>query len=266
MWHVSSPAKCHTKSKRTTKMFKVANAGAFERHRAKCKLHKESAFSASLAYVVHDSSPDPASADNWVLSLLLATMLGYLYTRRFDLTVLGFLVHYMFDHVVFVAWSSWSHNKYHSIAKTHSRDTPQFFDPIVFSLALFTTWYTFDYGAWAGSLPSHSALPVSYIAVVLACSISGHARLYWVGAIILTAVVWLVYIFERANNPNTHARSELTRAGAATAIVLFQHCIGFVQPVAGWFFHNALVSLLVQLWVVSVMCFIAAHRAYIATE
>ena len=107
----------------------------------------ESVFTGVLAHCWRNLHPDCDGLDRWHLTLVLATVLAYLYIRRAAYVAIGFLVVYVLTYAFYYCVKRWTCGTSASIAYTHTQDRELLTDPLLFTATLFTAWYIIDYSA-----------------------------------------------------------------------------------------------------------------------
>lgn len=197
----------------------------------------------AVAHVLRDQHVDPAGYDQWYLSIVLTTLLAYLYLRRWEAVLFGFVVWYVFENLVWLAICYSSHGMGMHLKSVESRDRELIADPAVFAMALLLALYAFEYSFLANGAGASPPLPLSTAdllraaVVIVPASWSGFIRLYWLLFGALLAIVWIVF------TTDSGSAYQLWLALRATGTVGFVFA-WFVRPISRHFLYNALFALL----------------------
>ena len=216
--------------------------------------------SGTLTYMTNEGHPDRLGLDQWMMLIVLGTILGYLQLRSYGAVIAIFFFYYMAENIVFYAWRAFTRNKECSIAKTHKRDSELLLDPLIFLISLFVAWYMIDYSAIGYGVGRNRQVArdnvnvARAVLIICTCFLCGYQKLYWITALLLLAITWIFHL--ALATPYSLWLSVRTSI-VIGALFLF----GFLRPFRGYFFHNALCSLFSLLWFTSMVHFISINQA-----
>lgn len=217
---------------------------------------------AAIAHVLRDKHYDPVGYDQWYLAIVLATTLSYLYLRRWPLVLIGFVVWYTFENLMWYSVGIASRGLRNNLRATESRERELLIDPVVFLLTLAISVYIFDYSVVSLGAGATDMLPAvlsnadwirAAIVVVLACW-SGFIRTFWITLVLLLAAIWIIFAVD-SGSP-----LQLWLAVRASGVVIFYYA-WFIRPIARHFLYNALFAVMYVLLVVSIVDISQTMRA-----
>lgn len=212
---------------------------------------RESRFVAALAHLLHDMHPDPYGYDQWYLAIILATALGYLYTRNVLLVIVIYAVWYFFENFVWFSIGHFSRGARRHLHAAESRDRELIVDPVVFALALATNVYVFEHSFVRTLLGEIPPVPidtlqfVSGAVVAFVASCAGYPHAFWWMLAATLAAIWIVFAFD-----STHEKLVLA---LTASIITVYHFLWFVRPIARHFLYNALYAIFAMGLIVSVV-------------
>lgn len=226
-------------------------AKTFKERQHEAEKRRQSRFVAAIAHLVHDMHPDPAGFDQWYLAIVLATVLGFLYTRDVFLVIIVFSAWYFFENFVWLSLGHFSEGVHRHMHAAESHDRELIIDPIVFALALATAWYVFEVSFVRQLIGDVPVVPISGgellagVFVALVSSFSGFPRAFWWMLFGTLAAIWIVYAFDTSD-------LKLVLAITASATTLYFY-LWFVRPIARHFLYNALYAALTLSLIVSIV-------------
>ena len=236
--NISETEKVHKPPPRTAVKIDP-NAPTLQSFLHKAKLDKESQFSAIVGYRLKETHYDARGYDQTMLTIVLATFLGFLYTRSWQIVGIGFIIWFLFESIVWFLIPVFSTAiKYH-LHSVESRDYEPLLDWLFFVIALFFAICAIEFSllnSGAGSIPpmnfpSSGSDWAAAIAVVLVSLLSAYQPIYFLSALLLFGTIWIVYLFDQTDFHFWTA----VRATLATAYFY----IWFQRPIAFHFAFNA---------------------------
>ena len=190
---------------------------------------------ATIVHIMADRKMAESDADPFYLTLLLVTFMVYLYTRRWEWALVGFLVYYTVENVLFFAARTFDSYVGRWVLQHQSRTDELLTDPIIFALALLVAAYVFDASAF--SVAAVPAGAIRTLAVSLAALASMFSRIFYLSLALLLATVWVVYFTQTA----VPGALEQALAATITAIGLY---LWFLRPINCHYVFNAVYALL----------------------
>jgi len=215
------------------------NAPTLQSFLHSAKNNHQSQFSAIVGFRLRETHYDSRGYDQTMLTIVLATFLGYLYTRSWQIVGIGFILWFLFESIVWFLIPVFSQAiKYHLHA-VESRDYEPLLDWLFFVIGLFFAICVIEFSllnSGAGSIapmnfPSSAGDWAAAIAVVLVSLLSAYQPIYFLSAILLFATIWIVYLFDQTD---FHYWTAI-RATLATAYFY----LWFLRPIAFHFAFNA---------------------------
>lgn len=241
--NISESEKIHKPPQRTAVKIDP-NAPTLQSYLHKAKnVDKESAFSAIVGYRLRETHFDARGYDQTMLTVVLATFLGYLYTRSWQIVGIGFIFWFLFESIVWFLIPVFSNAIKKHLHAVESRDYEPLLDWLFFVIALFFAICAIEFSllnAGAGSIP-----PMNFpdtggdwaaaIIVVLVSLLSAYQPIYFASALLLFGTIWIVYLFDQTD---FHMWMAL-RATLATGYFY----LWFLRPIAFHFAFNAAFSI-----------------------
>jgi hypothetical protein len=217
----------------------------------------ESRWLAAFACAVRRYHPDLMGYDRWMLSLVLGTMLGYLYFRSTSVLVTLFLVYLVVEILVFAVFVYFTRNTMADIRMTHARgELVHLLDPFIFALSFFAAWYLVDYslvhaGLGQHHVEKHRSWWRGIVVVSVAFALSGHWKISGWSFVIVLATIWLVHATSGIGHHHS-AHYSLRVSECATGIVVFFYAC-FIRPIGRHYSNNAFAALLLFLILSSIL-------------
>lgn len=221
---------------------------------SECDSARESRMNGFIAYVMRTKHPEAFGFDQWVLTLALATIIGYLYFRSFWLVIIAFVVYRFFETLLFVSLCFATRTRTSYVARSYYLGHSQWMDVLVMLCSLFLAWYIIDYsviGAGAGhslkSVMHHSSQLTSITVLAVTLLTSWHWRIYFWSVLAILSTVWFMHFFVTQHDNQQYSRWVAERA---TFIVLFFY-VGFVRPIVLHYFNNFVFTFLAAVFFTS---------------
>jgi hypothetical protein len=225
-----------------------------ERHNA-CKRRGEHVFYAALTHAIRDCHCDPYGHDQWLLALVLSTVLAYQFFHRWEVVLLIFIVLYVTNIAFFMLMRRATRSTTASVTNCHTLASELLTDPLLFAFTLFVAWYVIDHTVvgWHAHGPTEWWRATLVVGVSL---FSGHSYLYWWVLIALLLTIWATHLFCVATTHSVHLHEKSLAISASATIISCFVFIGFVRPICHHFMQNALWVLFFALFFSSAIQFI----------
>jgi len=213
----------------------------------------ESEFSAKVKYVLFDAHFDPRGYDQCNLTIVLATFLGYLYSRNLLAVLIGFAAWFVYESVVWFFVPMFSPTIKRHLTVVESRDNEPVIDWILFMLSLATAWYILELTlvgeGWRNSAPAdfpdNWAQWLALIVVVLVSLLSAFPDIFYLSAGLTLAAIFGVYFLNQSD-------FQLWTSLLAGVTVVYFYA-WFKNPIAFHFVWNASFALFSALFITSLV-------------
>lgn len=221
------------------------------RHEAKELMQSE--YSATVAFLLKDTHFDPRGYDQTMLTIVLSTFLGYLYTRNWQFSVVGFIAWFLLESFVWFLLPFFSPVIKKHVEWVESRDFEPLLDWVFFIASLFLSLCVIEFSLvnnGAGSIvpldfPSTSGEWVGAIVVLLVSLLSSFGPLYYISFGLLQLAIWITYF-------SLGTELQLWIAIRASVATLY-YFVWFRNPIAFTFTFNAAFSLAAAAFVTSLI-------------
>lgn len=222
-------------------------------YKHKAAKEKQSEFSAIVGYRLKETHFDPRGYDQTMLTIVLATVLAYIYTRSWQIVGIGFIVWFLFESVVWFLVPAFSRAIMYHLYAVESRNYEPLLDWLFFVVSLFFVICAIEFSLLndgAGSIvpmnfPSTAGEWAAAIIVVLVSLLSAFGPLYFVSGVLLLSTIWIVYLCD----PTDFQFWMAIRATLATAYFY----LWFLRPIAFHFAFNAAFSLATATLILSLL-------------
>jgi len=221
-----------------------------------CDRRKEWVFYAALAHAIKDCHLDEFGHDQWLLPLVLSTILAYQFIHRWEIVLLVFIVFYVANIALYMVLRGFTRNTTATITARHQLGSELLTDPMLFVFTLFVAWYLVDRTVLGFGVHGPTEWWRSTLVVGVSL-LAGHAHLYWQTLVLLLGTIWGTHLFTLAESESAKRIDHSFRISASSTLFVLFFFLGFLQPIRGHFMQNALWTLLLALFFASAIQFIS---------